>query len=349
MVCRIVLSSEFDWDWRTEARMMIDLAMLTVELVYKKLPVMDYRDWLSKHKMSHEGRGRPKGIDIGTRDKIIDALAGGPKRFNQLKEITGINPGVLKKHLEWLRKDRAVRRKVLPIKGHHVEYSMVGWPYTGRERVLASLDIAGPTSDDALDEIVRPYERHRILSPERKESYVKKYEAIKKAFADVDEDLRIFEWHHMKPFHKQGLVFFDEVYRAINKGIAFYKRKMETEEFSSDREVSEQMLANKMMIDDVASGHVCMECFGKGDYSLMILEPETRIASCPKCGCSTEMIADRISEEGEKIERKQASYGKVLKTLPAREERLGSILSKEEIAVLKMLNRCLREEKKEES
>ena len=288
-----------------------------------------------------EAPGRPKGLDIATRNKIITALSDGPKRFGQLKQITGINPSILKRHLEWLEEETTVKRTVLRIKGHHVEYSLIGLPYTSEEIMM-----------EFPNEPSVPYKRYLLLTPEEKEQQARQEEIDRKMRRMVD--LKSFYFEYLRPWMEKEVqtpegktVTFDRIV-PWKEALGYYRQKIgKTQQPSVEESIRNQYLPMYLFHRDLDEGRVCMPCFETGKFSVMLEEPESHIRSCAVCGHSVEVISSEVSEEGEKIERKQASYGKVSEAPIIREERLGTTPSKEEMIVLKMLNKYLKEKKEE--
>lgn len=315
-----------------------------------------------------EGPGRPLGADVDTRNKIILTLSNGPKKFGELKKITGINPGILKKHLTILQWETCVRRKVLRMKGHHVEYSLRGRPYSIEEETMKW---------ENPNATVRPYERYYMHTPEEEEL------AKERAF----ELHRLLEISNRKEFFDllrtiapgpTKYEFTKDTEQALSQAFQYYREQAKKEQISSEfNELSAKISEFKArgekpplpmlkklqrlrlqtaeipwysFLRDMREKRFCVECFPKGNFVVLIQEPESGMMHCPKCGYSHEAIpsAEAAKLEGEKLERMQASYGKAFTEAPlSRSERLGGQFTEHELQVLKELEEAMKKAEKE--
>jgi len=283
-------------------------------------------------RLFHKGAGRPKGIDIATMDKIIDALADAPKSFGTLKEITGVNPIVLKKHLTLMKTDGSVKRTVLPRKGHYVEYSMVGEPYTVIENEIMKLE-GRPK--------VRPYERYRIQTAEDKEWHKRRSRALHKALAVADFKSIWGPGGVLRQFQKEDSYEFpDEIKESVVQAVEFYRKQMDVGKLTAESQVSAGVLPWKLFLDDYTEGRICLDCFRKGTFSTLLAEPESRFGNCPHCGQAVEMArsTEYVKSSGVYENEEERSAEPALDGVG----RLGGKPMPHEMAILKRLNEALK-------
>jgi DNA-binding transcriptional ArsR family regulator len=274
--------------------------------------VRDYIFWEEPQPPIAEGVGRPSGLQPKIRNKIISVLSNGPKKFTELLRETKIQRNVLSKHLDALEKENIVRRRILPVKGHYVEYSLVGPPYTIAEYMLPL------HRGRAIYDFI-PYERYMVWTTEERKSYDIRSEEIhkmmniinyKEIFDRVTTIIPDVETIDPETGEK-CYVMSGQVETVIEEALQYYKRRIKNYKKSIEKieaktpeerirmQVHEESLPWKLFLDDLRAENFCMECFKRGEYSIMLTDSECSEKVCPKCGLTAQL---EVFEEG-KTER----------------------------------------------
>lgn len=215
--------------------------------------------------------GRPEGLEANTRNRIVKALSSGPKKFGELHDLTKTNKGILKKHLKELADETAVERKVLPVKGHHVQYSLVDEPYTLSEHTIS---FETPWKE------IRPYERYYL--PTREEEEEEKQ--LRKKLGDIGERIegRDFWIDYLKPLTEKGKKI------PLREALLFYYERMggRTQRLDSVAMKTAWYLLHR----DLREQRICMECFENDRFSIIVPEADSRMTACPACGVVSEKM-----------------------------------------------------------
>jgi len=321
--------------------------------------VRDYIFWVEPQPPIAEGVGRPSGLQPKIRNKIISVLSNGPKRFTELLRETKIQRNILSKHLDALEKENIVRRNVLPVKGHHVEYSLVGPPFTVVEYALPF------RRGRAIYDFI-PYERYIVwTSKERRLHDIRSEEIdkmtniinVKEIFDRIETILPDVETIHPAT-GKKSYVMNEQAQKVIKEAIQYYQRRIEkTEETTPEegvrRKVHEAWLPWKLFLDDFNAENFCMECFKRGEYSIMQTDSECSEKVCPKCGLTarlevfdegkTEKVSpgEYVKKSDGSIQRSEREVDRYLSKIRKEQE------EKDEGNVIKMLDEVCSLESKE--
>jgi DNA-binding transcriptional ArsR family regulator len=262
--------------------------------------------------------GRPKGYDPKIRNEIIRALTERPMRFSELQQKTGIHRTILSKHLDVLEKEGAVKREILKVKGHYVQYSLVGPPLTVREFMLS-------WERGRVGKFLIPYERYIMPTAEE----LKALEFRAKENHRLAELVPFKEFGNvLKPFFKEDKYEWKhpETEKAFREAMEFYKKRVEAIPLKEDaleilrmsRTIADTRIASliaHLFIEDYNEERFCFDCFEKGSFVLLIPDHESGIKSCLKCGYTTEIAPSKIIEYKDEESRREivepVKYGKL--------------------------------------